>query len=594
VWRSLQEGSAGCHGQNFVIPRRATRRGICISDVRREGEFVLEGVVPFPPEFAKSYREKGYWLDKSLAQEYKIVFGRYANRIALIDRDRSLTYAELDRMSCNLALNLLQIGLRPLDRVVVQLPNVAEFVILYIALQKMGGIPIAALIPHRYTEISQFAELSGATACVVPDQLGDFDYCNMVGRIRQKNPSLRHGIVLGPPRNGFHSLMELIEKPSSMPASSLEEIKIDPTDPAIFQLSGGTTGIPKLIPRTHNDYAYNSKMASKVCAVGENSILLVILPIAHNLPLACPGIQGFLFNGGRVVLSTSAKPEDVFALIEKHGVTHIKVVPALLIRLLHDAAVSRYNLSSLKMIQSGGQSMLPEVRALSKKLIPSAFVQENFGMSEGLIMFVRLDDPEDVARETVGRPVSPDDEVRLLDDDDREVFGEQVGELCCRGPYTLRGYFGVPEYNARTFTTDGFYRSGDLMRRHPSGNYVVEGRKKDLINRGGEKISAEEIENLILSHPAVKNVACVPVPDPVLGERMCACILLRENAALNFDELKNFLLGKEIAKYKLPERLEIMQDFPLSPFGKVSKKSLTEMISKKMAAEKRGKEGASA
>jgi 2,3-dihydroxybenzoate-AMP ligase len=365
----------------------------------------------------------------------------------------------------------------------------------------------------------------------------------------------------------------------------LTKIKIDPVDPAVFQLSGGTTGIPKLIPRTHNDYAYNSKIASRVCAVGEDSVLLVILPIAHNLPLACPGIQGFLFHGGRVVLSTSARPEDVCALIEKHRVTHIKVVPALLIRLLHDPVVGRHDLSSLKIIQSGGQSMLPEVRLLSRKLIPSAFVQENFGMSEGLLMFVRLDDPLDVSQETVGRPVSPDDEVRLLDDDDREILGGEVGELCCRGPYTLRGYFGVPEYNARNFTSDGFYRSGDLMRRHRSGNYIVEGRKKDLINRGGEKISAEEIENLILSHPAVKNVACVPTPDPVLGERMCACVLLREHARLNFDELNTFLLGKEIAKYKLPERLEIMKDFPLSPFGKVSKKELTEMISQKMAAD---------
>jgi 2,3-dihydroxybenzoate-AMP ligase len=555
---------------------------------------VLEGVVPFPPEFAKRYRDKGYWIDKSLAQEYSIAFDKYEKRVALLDRDRSITYGELDRMSDNLALNLLEIGFHPLDRVVVQLPNVAEFVVLYLALQKTGCIPIAALMPHRFAEISQFVELSGAAACVVPDQQGDFDYCAMVERIRQKGPKLRHGIVLGPARPGFLSLPELIAKPASLPASALSEIHIDPVDPAIFQLSGGTTGIPKLIPRTHNDYAYNSKVASSVCAVGENSVLLVILPIAHNLPLACPGIQGFLFHGGRAVLSTSARPEDVCALIEKHRVTHIKVVPALLIRLLHDPAVSRHDLSSLKIIQSGGQSMLPEVRLLSKKLIPSSFVQENFGMSEGLLMFVRLDDPLDVSQETVGRPVCPDDEVRLLDDDDREILGGEVGELCCRGPYTLRGYFGVPEYNARTFTSDGFYRSGDLMRRHKSGNYVVEGRKKDLINRGGEKISAEEIENLILSHPSVKNASCVPVPDPVLGERMCACVLLRENARLTFEELKNFLLGKEIAKYKLPERLEILQDFPLSPFGKVSKKTLTEMISQKMVSEQKSNESASA
>ena len=555
---------------------------------------MLDGVVPFPPEFAKRYREKGYWIDKSLAQEYRIAFDNYEKRVALLDRDRSITYGELDRTSTNLALNLLEIGFHPLDRVVVQLPNVAEFVVLYLALQKIGCIPIAALIPHRFAEISQFVELSGAKACVVPDQQGDFDYCAMVDRIRQKVPKLRHGIVLGPARPGFLSLPELIAKPATLPASELAKIHIDPDDPSIFQLSGGTTGIPKLIPRSHNDYAYNSKVASSVCAVGEDSVLLVILPIAHNLPLACPGIQGFLFHGGRVVLSTSARPEDVCALIEKHRVTHIKVVPALLIRLLHDPAVSRHDLSSLKIIQSGGQSMLPEVRLLSKRLVPSAFVQENFGMSEGLLMFVRLDDPLDVSQETVGRPVCPDDEVRLLDDDDREIFGGDVGELCCRGPYTLRGYFGVPEYNARTFTTDGFYRSGDLMRRHRSGNYVVEGRKKDLINRGGEKIIAEEIENLILSHPSVKNVSCVPVPDPVLGERMCACVLLRQNARLSFDELKNFLFGKEIAKYKLPERLEIMQDFPLTSFGKVSKKTLTETISQKMVAEQKGKDSASA
>jgi 2,3-dihydroxybenzoate-AMP ligase len=555
---------------------------------------VLDGVVPFPPEFAKRYRQKGYWIDKTLAQEYRIAFDKYEKRVALIDRDRSITYGELDRMSDNLALNLLGIGFRPLDRVVVQLPNVAEFVVLYLALQKIGGIPIAALMPHRFAEISQFVELSGSVACVVPDQQGDFDYCAMVERIRQKVPTLHHGIVLGPARSGFHSLPDLIARPATLPASALSEIHIDPDDPAIFQLSGGTTGIPKLIPRTHNDYAYNSKLASAVCAVGENSVLLVILPIAHNLPLACPGIQGFLFHGGRVVLSTSPRPEDVCALIEKHCVTHIKVVPALLIRLLHDPAVSRHDLSSLKIIQSGGQSMLPEVRLLSKRLIPSAFVQENFGMSEGLLMFVRLDDPLDVSQETVGRPVSPDDEVRLLDDDDREILGGEVGELCCRGPYTLRGYFGVPEYNARTFTSDGFYRSGDLMRRHRSGNYIVEGRKKDLINRGGEKISAEEIENLILMHPSVKNASCVPVPDPILGERMCACVLLRENARLTFDDLKRFLLSKEIAKFKLPERLEIMHDFPLTAFGKVSKKTLTDVISQKMVAEQKGNDSASA
>jgi 2,3-dihydroxybenzoate-AMP ligase len=163
-------------------------------------------------------------------------------------------------------------------------------------------------------------------------------------------------------------------------------------------------------------------------------------------------------------------------------------------------------------------------------------------------------------------------------------FGE-VGEFCCRGPYTLHGYFNAPEHNARAFTPDGFYRSGDLMRQHPSGNYMVEGRKKDLINRGGEKISAEEVENLILAHPSVQNVACVAMPDPVLGEKMCAYVILQENKTLALEDLTDFLQAYEIARFKLPERLETLLEFPLSPFGKVSKKDLVAMVSEKIRQE---------
>ncbi len=539
---------------------------------------MLNGFVPFPPEFAARYRAKGYWQDKSLAQEFAVVYQRFADRIAIVDGDRRLTYTELDRITTNLALNLLEIGLKPLDRVVPTLPNVHEFVLLYFALQKLGAIPIAALVSHRYAEISQFVSLSGATTCVYPETSGDFSFSPIIDRIAAENTALQIRIVLGTPKAGEHSLRELIDRPARLPASRLAEIHIDPTDPCIFQLSGGTTGIPKLIPRTNNDYAYNSKVAASVCEVNADSVLLLVLPIAHNLPLACPGIQGFMFHGAKVVVHANTRPAEMFALIQKHRVTHLKVVPALLIRLINDPSVADYDLSSLKLIQSGGQRMQPEVRAKTRALIPGVFVQENFGMSEGTLMFVRATDPEDVKLETCGRPVCEDDEVKLLDEDDRQVPPGEVGEFTVRGPYTLRGYFGVPEYNARQFTTDGFYRSGDLMRQHPSGNYVVEGRKKDLINRGGEKISAEEVENLILMHPAVQNVACVPMPDANMGEKMCAFVILRAGQSLQLKVLVDFLLTKEIAKFKLPERLEVLADFPVSSFGKVSKKALGELV----------------
>jgi 2,3-dihydroxybenzoate-AMP ligase len=546
---------------------------------------MLEGFVPFPPEYAARYRAQGYWQDRSLAQEFADVFQRYADRVALVDGDVVYTYAELDRVSTNLALNLLDLGLRPQDRVVPTLPNVHEFVVLYFALQKIGCIPIAALVTHRYAEISQFVQLSGATTCVYPDTSGDFAFAPVITRVQAENPSVRFRIVLGQAQAGEVSLRDLISRPATLPASRLTDIHIDPTDPCIFQLSGGTTGIPKLIPRTNNDYAYNSKAAAAVTEIKGDSVLLLVLPIAHNLPLACPGIQGFMFHGAKVVLHGNTKPVEMFALIEKHKVTHLKVVPALLIRLINDPAVDNFVLSSLKLIQSGGQRMQPEVRAKTRALIPGVFVQENFGMSEGTLMFVRATDPEEVKLETCGRPVCPDDEVLLLDDEGREVPDGEVGEFTVRGPYTLRGYFGVPEYNARQFTPDGFYRSGDLMRKHPSGNYIVEGRKKDLINRGGEKISAEEVENLILMHPAVQNVACVPMPDPNMGEKMCAFVILKPGQKLHLKELVGFLLSKEIAKFKLPERLEVLADFPVSTFGKVSKKALGELVARKLLDE---------
>jgi 2,3-dihydroxybenzoate-AMP ligase len=549
---------------------------------------MLEGVVKFPPEDAARFRAKGYWEDRTIADQFAERFARFADRVAVIDRDEQVTYRQLDERSTRLALNLLDAGLRPLDRIVVQLPNVVEFAYLYFALQKIGAIPIMALPSHRYHEVSQFVELSGAVACAMPDRQGDFDFTALVGRIRDESPTLRLGIILGETPPGFLSLRDLLEREPTRSPEELTAIQaqIDPTDPAVFQLSGGTTGIPKLIPRSHNDYIYNSKCACAVTGIGPDSALLLVLPIAHNLPLACPGLQGLLLHGGRVVLSTTTRPTEVFPLVERHRVTHIAVVPALLIRWINDSSITQHDLSSLVAIQSGGQRLQPEVRIRTKELIPNVFVQENFGMAEGMLMFVRFDDPDDVRLETVGLPVSPDDEVRLVDDDDNEVAFGEVGEFLARGPYTLRGYYGVPEYNARAFTTDGFYRSGDLMRQHPSGRYMVEGRKKDLINRGGEKISAEEIENLILQHPAVQNVACVGMPDPVLGERMCACVILRAGQQLRFEELVQFLSDKEIAKFKLPERVEVLDDFPVSTFGKVSKKALVEMLAAKLDAEK--------
>jgi len=533
---------------------------------------MLDGVTPFPAEFAARYRARGYWQDRPLFDGFTEALRKYSGRVALVDSGGPVTYRQLDERSAHLARVLLDHGFGPLDRIIVQLPNTAVFAYLYFAMQRIGAVPVLALPGHRKREISQFAEISGARALAVPASSAGFDFTAMAADL-----DIDLCLVQGPgelPDRRFVRIEDLLEAQPRAGQAELDKVRIDASDPALFLLSGGTTGIPKLIPRSHNDYLYNSRVAAAVCEIGEGDVLLDVLPIEHNLPLGCPGMQGFLLSGGTVVLGTSTRPGDVFELIKRHRVTHIHLVPALLIRWIDDRSIGEYDLSSLKVIQSGGQRLQPEVRLRAERALPGCFIQENFGMAEGLIMFVRSSDPPDVRRETCGRPVSPDDEVYLVDSDGNVVPDGEPGELIVRGPYTLRGYFRAPEHNARAFTPDGFYRSGDLLRKTPSGNYVVEGRVKDLINRGGEKISAEEVENLILAHPAVLNVACVPYPDPVLGERMCACLVLRRGRSLTLDELVAFLLEFEIAKFKLPERLEFFDSLPLSGFGKVSKKDL--------------------
>ncbi len=537
----------------------------------------LSGVTPFPPEFAARYRARGYWEDIPLGRFYAGAIASHGHAAALVSGSERVTYAQLRERVDRLALHLLEQGVAPLDRWVVQLPNVPEFVYLYFALERLGAIPIMALAGHRWNEINAFFELSGATGYAVIEQLGDFDSQPLIASIREAHPQVQ--TVLG-----AKTIRELLQQSPRLHPGLLDSIAIDPDEPCILQLSGGTTGVPKLIPRTNNDYVYNTKAAVAVNDVNADDCLLVNLPIAHNFPLACPGISGFFWKGARVLLTESARPDDVLPLIEREGVTHLELVPALLIRYINTPSVADRDLTSVRVINTGGQKLQPEVKRRAESVFPNARVQEVFGMAEGLLMFVRLDDPEEVRFETAGRPVSDDDEIMIVDEERNPVADGEVGELLVRGPYTLRGYYNVPEYNARTFTPDGFYCSGDLMRRHPSGNYIVEGRKKDLINRGGEKISAEEIENLILSHPAVLNVACVPMPDPVLGERMCAFVIPKPGRMLTLPELTAFLTERGLARFKLPERLELTDDLPLSKFGKVAKNVLTKQVAEKIQA----------
>jgi 2,3-dihydroxybenzoate-AMP ligase len=341
---------------------------------------------------------------------------------------------------------------------------------------------------------------------------------------------------------------------------------------AVFLLSGGTTGLPKLIARTHDDYAYNALASAQLCGMDADTVYLVSLPAGHNFPLACPGILGTLLSGGRVVMLPSPEPVRAFATIAAEGVTHTAVVPAVAGRWLEHAA-EHGPLTSLRVLQVGGARLADELARRVRPML-GATLQQVFGMAEGLLNYTRLDDPEEIICTTQGRPLSPDDEVRLVDELDEDVPDGEPGSLLTRGPYTPRGYYRAAEQNGRAFTADGWYRSGDICRRTPEGNLIVEGRDKDMINRGGEKISAEEVENLVYQLPAVSQVAAVAMPDAVLGERVCVYVVPRPGATVTLDDVRNAMDAAGVARFKLPEHLELVGELPTTKVGKIDKKAL--------------------
>ena len=352
----------------------------------------------------------------------------------------------------------------------------------------------------------------------------------------------------------------------------------------VFLLSGGTTGLPKLIARTHDDYAYNARASAELCGLGPETVYLGTLPASHNFPLACPGILGTMLAGGRVVMLPSPEPQRVFATIAAEGVTVAAAVPAVAQRwLAHATEKGADDVATLRLLQVGGARLADEI-ARTVRPVLGATLQQVFGMAEGLLNYTRLDDPEDVICTTQGRPMSEGDEVRVAGELGRDVPDGTLGALLTRGPYTPRGYYRATEQNARAFTADGWYRSGDIVRRRPDGNLVVEGRDKDMINRGGEKISAEEVENLAYQLPQITQVAAIAMPDPDLGERVCLYAVLEPDTTLTLEDVRQAMATAGVATFKWPERLEIIAELPATKVGKIDKKALREDIARRLAA----------
>jgi 2,3-dihydroxybenzoate-AMP ligase len=540
-----------------------------------------EGFVPWPDEVARYYRDAGYWRGRPLGDYLHEWSDAYSDREAVTDGTIRLSYRQLAEMADACAVRLLDAGLAPGDTVLVQLPNSWEFVVLTLACLRVGIAPVMALPAHRGHELRYLARHAEVAAIAVPDRIGEFKSRTLGREILNSTASARVLLVTGAATADDELDLRRLTRPTTDPAAArerLDAIGVPSSDVAVLLLSGGTTGLPKLISRTHDDYEYNARHSAEICDFSSKTVYLAALPASHNFPLACPGILGTFMMGGRVVLTGSPDADRVLPLMAAEGITATAAVPAIAQQWIEAVASGRHPApSTLRLLQVGGARLVPEVARRVEPVL-GATLQQVFGMAEGLLNYTRLDDDDEIKIETQGRPLCPDDEILIVDATDTPVGRGEMGALLTRGPYTPRGYFRATEHNARAFTPDGWYRTGDIVRLHPSGNLVVEGRDKDMINRGGEKISAEEVENLIYRLPGVARVAAVAVPDSTLGERVCAVVVPEPEHLITLEFIREALTNMEIARYKLPERLVVLDELPHTKIGKIDKNALRALV----------------
>jgi 2,3-dihydroxybenzoate-AMP ligase len=551
----------------------------------------LPGVVPHPQAEVDRYVATGAWGTRSLPTAFRQAATTYAERTALITPDTRLTYRELDARSDAVAARLLSSGLLPGERVLLQLTNSATAVIAWYGLLKAGLIPVCTLAIHRRLEIEQIGRQSGAVAHLVQADFPSFDLVGLAQEVADLLPAMRQLVTVGaaPDKAGLRIEDLQDHEISNKEQAGLLEIagSLDVHGPAVLQLSGGTTGTPKIIPRLHAEYRYNAGLTSGWWGHTEQSVLAFGLPLAHNAALI-NGLHAAHDVGAALLLATPGA-DVMLPLMAEHGATWTMSPPGLAEEYLShpafDDAVARLS----TWVLTAARVPRPVFDELTGR---GVHVTQAFGMSEGLFLFTPLDAHADLRAQTVGVPISPLDEVRVLrPGTEAEVAEGETGELAARGPYTIRGYLAAPDRDREAFTAEGFYRSGDLVRtRRYAGtlSYSIEGRAKDLVDRGGEKINAEEVELLVAGHPAVAEIALVGMPDPRLGERGCAYVVPRD--PLNPPTLAGicaYLEAQGLAKYKWPERLELIDALPRTQIGKISKVALRADIGAKLKHETR-------
>lgn len=548
-------------------------------------------LVPYPSDVVEAYREQGFWRGKTLGSELVEAAEKHAGSVALITSDGTSTYGELFDDAAAFAGGCARAtDLSVRDAVMFQMGNVRETIVSYLGCLLAGLKPVCTLPQHGLREIGLLAEHLDARGLIVQADFGRGQLRETARTLLERGTITDVIVARGGSLDGGHCYDDILSAGRDTPLSDLPFADLPLEDVAVFQLSGGTTGLPKVAPRLHEDYVYNSRAWAAALNYNQESVVLYPLPVMHNAGIAL-ALQPAFLSGSAVVLSPSADVDTILDLLELHRPDVIPLVPpALAIRLLEHPRSDEADLTSLRDVVVGGQVLPVEVSEKLRDRL-GIEVRQMFGMAEGMFTITPASSGEAVRHHTVGAPISPGDEVRIVrPGTDEPVELGEIGEFCARGPYTIRGYFKAGQHNTSAFDAEGFYHTGDLAREHEfegQSFFSIEGRIKDVINRGVEKIHAEEVEGLIVRHSKVANAALVAMPDRVLGEKACAYLVMEPGAEpLTVGSLGEFLLGLGLARYKLPERVEIVLELPLSNVGKVSKKDLRADVEAKIENER--------
>jgi len=542
---------------------------------------MLEGFTPYNQEDAEKYERLRWWLGMTWGDVFDKATDLYPGKIGLVDDTGRWTYRELRDRVDRLALGLMKLGVRKGDCVLLQIPNWHEYILSFFALQKVGATAVLLLPRHNQREINHFANLTNAKAWILPTRYGRIDYEPIVESVLPQSPHVRLLVtVRGEWAGKSQSLERLIDESELNEENlrALRERRPDPDDVAQIMPTGGTTGMPKAAPRTHNSYMNNVEYHARAWEITSDDTLLVVTPVSHGMGMHW-GIGAAFFDFARLVLLDSTDPEVICETIQREKVTAIPAVPAIVTRIVNLENLARYDLSSLKKISVGGAASTPDVvRAVWNKI--GCKYCNGLGSVEGTCSATRTEDDIETICHSVGRQICPYDTLKIADPDGNELPQGMEGELVSKGPGVFTGY--LRSDNESIFTKDGYFRIGDLARKDERGYIYITGRIKDIINRGGEKISAAEIENMISEHEAVESAAVIGMPDKLLGERICAYVKRAKGKAVTLEEIIAFLKSKGASVLQLPERIEFVDSLPLTNVGKLDKKALREDIRKRI------------